>query len=66
MTLQYRAAVLHQAHSPLQVETVAAAPIAPPDVLVRVHAAGLCHTDLELTARCAIRCQSCSAMKPQA
>jgi S-(hydroxymethyl)glutathione dehydrogenase/alcohol dehydrogenase len=48
MTLQYRAAVLHQAHGPLQVETVAAAPIAPSDVLVRVRAAGLCHTDLEV------------------
>jgi NADPH:quinone reductase-like Zn-dependent oxidoreductase len=66
MTLQYRAAVLHQAHSPLQVETVAAAPIAPPDVLVRVHAAGVTPISKSLTARCAIRCQSCSAMKPQA
>jgi NADPH:quinone reductase-like Zn-dependent oxidoreductase len=48
MTLRYRAAVLHQADSPLQIETIAAAPIAPSDVLVRVRAAGLCHTDLEV------------------
>src|SRR3954467_2860191 len=48
MTLRYRAAVLHQAHAPLEIETIAAAPIAPLDVLVRVRAAGLCHTDLEV------------------
>src|SRR5262249_29622055 len=48
MTLHYRAAVLHRPHSPLQIETIAAAPIAPSDVLVRVRAAGLCHTDLEV------------------
>jgi S-(hydroxymethyl)glutathione dehydrogenase / alcohol dehydrogenase len=40
--------VLHQAHSPLEIETIAAASIAPSDVLVRVRAAGLCHTDLEV------------------
>src|SRR5262249_37249948 len=48
MTLHYRAAVLHRPHSPLQIETLAAAPLAPSDVLVRVRAAGLCHTDLEV------------------
>ena len=48
MTLHYRAAVLHRPHSPLQIETIAAAPLAPLDVLVRVRAAGLCHTDLEV------------------
>jgi S-(hydroxymethyl)glutathione dehydrogenase/alcohol dehydrogenase len=48
MTLQYRAAVLHQALSPLTVESVEAAPLGPSDVLVRVRAAGLCHTDLEV------------------
>jgi S-(hydroxymethyl)glutathione dehydrogenase/alcohol dehydrogenase len=67
MTVHYRAAVLHRPHSPLQIETIAAAPIAPSDVLVRVRAAGLCHTDLEvITARCAIPCRSCLATKPQA
>ena len=48
MTIHYRAAVLHRPHSPLQIETIAAAPIAPSDVLVRVRAPGLCHTDLEV------------------
>src|SRR5262245_47910173 len=48
MTLHYRAAVLHRPHSLLQIETIAAAPMAPSDVLVRVRAAGLCHTDLEV------------------
>jgi S-(hydroxymethyl)glutathione dehydrogenase / alcohol dehydrogenase len=48
MTLQYQAAVLHQARSPLVLEQVSAAALAPADVLVRVRAAGLCHTDLEV------------------
>ncbi len=48
MTLQYKAAVLHQARSPLAIEQVEAAPLAPDDVLVRIRAAGLCHTDLEV------------------
>jgi S-(hydroxymethyl)glutathione dehydrogenase/alcohol dehydrogenase len=48
MTLQYRAAVLHQARSPMAIEQVEAAPLGPSDVLVRVRAAGLCHTDLEV------------------
>src|SRR6266853_2653248 len=48
MTLHYQAAVLHEARSALRVERVAAAPLAPSDVLVGVRAAGLCHTDLEV------------------
>src|SRR5215471_14374213 len=48
MTLQYQAAVLHQARMPLAVERVNAAALAANDVLVRVRAAGLCHTDLEV------------------
>jgi S-(hydroxymethyl)glutathione dehydrogenase/alcohol dehydrogenase len=48
MTLQYQAAVLHRARSPLAIERVEAAPLGPSDVLVRVRAAGLCHTDLEV------------------
>ncbi len=48
MTLQYRAAVLHAAQTPLSIETVTAANLKPTDVLVRVRAAGLCHTDLEV------------------
>jgi S-(hydroxymethyl)glutathione dehydrogenase/alcohol dehydrogenase len=48
MTAQYQAAVLHRAGTPLAIERVEAAPLAPSDVLVRVRAAGLCHTDLEV------------------
>ena len=40
--------MLHQARSPMAIETVEAAPLGPSDVLVRVRAAGLCHTDLEV------------------
>src|SRR6266850_611117 len=48
MALQYRAAVLHAALTPLSIETVTAAALRPTDVLVRIRAAGLCHTDLEV------------------
>src|SRR5471030_2594099 len=48
MTLQYRAAVLHAAQTPMSIETVTAAELKPTDVLVRIRAAGLCHTDLEV------------------
>jgi S-(hydroxymethyl)glutathione dehydrogenase / alcohol dehydrogenase len=45
--LQARAAVLRQTGTPMTIETVAVGPVAPGDVLVRIRAAGLCHTDLE-------------------
>ncbi len=48
MPLQYRAAILHAAKTPLSVETVTATVLKPTDVLVRIRAAGLCHTDLEV------------------
>lgn len=48
MPLTYRAAVLHAPQMPLAIETVEAAPLGPSDVLVRIKAAGLCHTDLEV------------------
>ena len=48
MPLQYRAAVLHAAKTPLAIETVTAFALKPTDVLVRIRAAGLCHTDLEV------------------
>src|ERR1700754_5186354 len=48
MSLNYRAAVLHAAQTPLSIETVTAAALQPTDVLVRIRAAGLCHTDLEV------------------
>jgi S-(hydroxymethyl)glutathione dehydrogenase/alcohol dehydrogenase len=48
MTLDYRAAVLHAPKRPMVVETVTARELRPHDVLVRMKAAGLCHTDLEV------------------
>jgi S-(hydroxymethyl)glutathione dehydrogenase/alcohol dehydrogenase len=48
MPLQYRAAVLHAAQTPMSIETVTAAALKPGDVLVRIRAAGLCHTDMEV------------------
>ncbi len=48
MTLQYDAAVLHRPGSALAIERISAAPLGSSDVLVRVRAAGLCHTDLEV------------------
>jgi len=46
--VKFRAAVLHSPREALAIETVEAAPLAPGDVLVRVRAASLCHTDLEV------------------
>jgi S-(hydroxymethyl)glutathione dehydrogenase/alcohol dehydrogenase len=48
MQLQYEAAVLHEPRAPLTLERVIATELAPDNVLVRVRAAGLCHTDLEV------------------
>jgi S-(hydroxymethyl)glutathione dehydrogenase/alcohol dehydrogenase len=48
MALRYQAAVLHAARTPMAIETVTAAALKPTDVLVRLRAAGLCHTDLEV------------------
>lgn len=48
MTIEFRAAVLHAPRTPLTVETVSAGPLQRNDVLVRIKAAGLCHTDLEV------------------
>ena len=48
MGLKYRAAVLHQSGKPLVIEQVSASEPTATDVVVRVRAAGLCHTDLEV------------------
>ena len=48
MALQYRAAVLHAVQMPMSIETITASELKPNDVLVRIRAAGLCHTDLEV------------------
>jgi S-(hydroxymethyl)glutathione dehydrogenase/alcohol dehydrogenase len=46
--MRFRAAVLHRVNEPLQIATVELEPPEPGDVLVRNHASGLCHTDLEV------------------
>jgi len=46
--LKYKAAVLHAPKSPLLVETIEAEELKADDVLVRIRAVGLCHTDLEV------------------
>jgi S-(hydroxymethyl)glutathione dehydrogenase/alcohol dehydrogenase len=48
MTLNFRAAVLAAPGEKLRVETVSAEPPHANEVLVRIGAAGLCHTDLEV------------------
>jgi S-(hydroxymethyl)glutathione dehydrogenase/alcohol dehydrogenase len=48
MTLAFRAAVLHAPQTPLTIETISTGPLKRNDVLVRIKAAGLCHTDLEV------------------
>ncbi len=46
--MEVRAAVLHEARAPLTVETVLLDPPKPGEVLVRIAAAGVCHSDLHL------------------
>ena len=42
-----KAAILRQTNAPMTIETLEVGPVAPGDVLVRIRAASLCHTDLE-------------------
>jgi S-(hydroxymethyl)glutathione dehydrogenase/alcohol dehydrogenase len=46
--MRFKAAVLHASGAPLAIEDVTLQPLAAGDVLVRLHASGLCHTDLEV------------------
>jgi len=46
--MNFRAAVLDRIGEPLTIETLEMAALAPTDVLVRIRASGLCHTDLEV------------------
>ena len=46
--MKFRAAVLNEVGRPMTIDTLTMAPLAPHDVLVRLHATGLCHTDLEV------------------
>lgn len=45
--MKFKAAVLNEVNQPLSIETVELSALEPTDVLVRIHASGLCHTDLE-------------------
>ena len=45
--MKFRAAVLNRVNAPLTIDTLDMAPLQPRDVLVRIRASGLCHTDLE-------------------
>ena len=46
--MKFRAAVLNEVGAPLTIDTLEMAPLQAHDVLVRVRASGLCHTDLEV------------------
>jgi S-(hydroxymethyl)glutathione dehydrogenase/alcohol dehydrogenase len=46
--MKFRAALLHKVGGALAVETIQIGDLQPTDVLVRVRASGLCHTDLEV------------------
>jgi len=46
--VRFRAAVLHQIGQPLVIEDIDVAELRPGDVLVRLRASGLCHTDWEV------------------
>jgi S-(hydroxymethyl)glutathione dehydrogenase/alcohol dehydrogenase len=46
--VKFRAAVLNRVGEPLTIDTLDMAPLGAGDVLVRVRASGLCHTDLEV------------------
>ena len=42
-----KAAVLRETNAPMTIESVEVGPVRPGDVLVKIRAASLCHTDLE-------------------
>jgi len=46
--MKFKAAVLREVHTPLSIEEVEADLRAPDDVVVRIRATSLCHTDLEV------------------
>ena len=48
--MSFQAAVLRTVGSPLSIESVDMRSLAPDEVLVRMHAAGVCHTDYEAMA----------------
>ena len=46
--MKFQAAVLHKYGTPLAIEEIETVDPKPGDVLIRLHASGLCHTDLEV------------------
>jgi S-(hydroxymethyl)glutathione dehydrogenase/alcohol dehydrogenase len=46
--MKFRAAVLSRVNTALTIEELDMAPLSPTDVLIRIMASGLCHTDLEV------------------
>ena len=46
--MNFKAAVLNQVRVPMTLDTLEMAALAPADVLVKIKASGLCHTDLEV------------------
>jgi S-(hydroxymethyl)glutathione dehydrogenase/alcohol dehydrogenase len=46
--MEFQAAVLHEVNQPLAIERARTSALRPTDVLVRMRASGLCHTDLEV------------------
>jgi S-(hydroxymethyl)glutathione dehydrogenase/alcohol dehydrogenase len=46
--MKFQAAVLHRPREPIRVEEVELGDLQPGDALVKIRAAGLCHTDLEV------------------
>ena len=46
--MKFRAAVLNKVNEPMTIDMLDMAALAPTDVLVKVRASGLCHTDLEV------------------
>jgi S-(hydroxymethyl)glutathione dehydrogenase / alcohol dehydrogenase len=46
--MKFQAAVLREVNQPMTIETLDMASLAPNDVLIRIYASGLCHTDLEV------------------
>jgi S-(hydroxymethyl)glutathione dehydrogenase/alcohol dehydrogenase len=46
--MKFKAAVLNKVGDPLEIEELEMRDLEPTDVLIRIHASGLCHTDLEV------------------
>jgi S-(hydroxymethyl)glutathione dehydrogenase / alcohol dehydrogenase len=46
--MKFQAAILHRPKAPMTIETVELGELQPGDALVKIRAAGLCHTDLEV------------------